>query len=445
MAASDVVLQRLMKDGWQPMNASQGCDFIGHLLTVKDLSQVAVLPVDWGLFVARIPGAANWSTLEHLVPTSQSSSLTANSADAAAERVKAAAPGERVDLIVSYLLERIAQTLRVPAADLDQFADLTALGVDSLIAVELRIWVQGDLDVELAVEQLFTTPSIRDLAGVIEQQLRGEDLASQTPERAAIDKERSRWIVCPQPRPEAQVQLFCFSYAGGGASAFKEWADELPVTIELNIVQLPGREDRLSEPLITDMATLVKAIAPEILAQANRPFAFFGHSMGAIVSHEVARRLAETEAKQPQHLYLSARAAPQLQERSEPLRFLGNEELMDRLHQTYGAVPEAIRKSAELQQVFLPILRADVELLETHTDASIVPLNYPITVFGGDSDPAISGAMLAGWKEQSSADFAQHEFPGDHFFIHTAREAVIATIAASLNNALSTRKHKSND
>ncbi|MEP1205831.1 MAG: SDR family NAD(P)-dependent oxidoreductase [Rhizobiaceae bacterium] len=433
MAASDVVLQRLMNDGWQPMNASQGYDFIAHLLTARDLPQAAVIPVDWGQFAQRIPGATDWSTLKHLIPIHASSPLTASSADAAAQRVKAAAPDERVDAISSYLLERIAQTLRVPAADLDQFAQLNALGVDSLTAVELRIWVQGDLDVELAVEQLFTTPNIRDLAIAIDQLLGGEVSMSTNSDGQSGHVDRSRWVLCPRPCPDARLRLFCFHYAGGGASAFNDWADAMPEDIELCVVQMPGREERMEETLMTDMPMLVDALTQEIMAYTDRPFAFFGHSMGAIVGYEVAHQLQAIGAVQPSHLFVSARAAPQLENRDEPLRFLDNQQFIERLHQTYGAVPEAIRKSPELQKVFLPILRADVELLETHDDEAKEPLGCPITALGGASDPAISAAMLAGWQERTTNRFEQLEFPGDHFFIHAERQIVITTLIDSLS------------
>ncbi len=433
MAASDVVLQRLMNDGWQPMNASQGYDFIAHLLTARDLPQAAVIPVDWGQFAQRIPGASEWSTLKHLVPGDRSSPLTASSAEAAAERVKASAPGERVDLICSYLLERIAQTLRVPAANLDEFGELSALGVDSLTAVELRIWVQGDLGIELAVEQLFTTPSIRDLAVVIDQLLGGETSAQTDSEEPNTGADQPRWVVCPKPRPDAKLRLICFSYAGGGASSFKDWADIAPEHIELCVVQLPGREDRLGEPLMHDMPTLVDTLTRELIAYTDRPFAFFGHSMGAIVGYEVACRLRALGAAQPRHLFVSARAAPQLEKNSEPMRHLDDDLFIERLHQAYGAVPDAIRNSKELQAIFLPILRADVALLETHIDAAPDPLDYPITALGGAGDPAISAAMLAGWQERTTARFAQREFPGDHFFIHAGRDAVMAAIVDCLS------------
>ena len=433
MAASDVVLQRLMNDGWQPINASQGYDFIAHLLTARDLAQAAVIPVDWGQFVQRIPGASDWSTLKHLVPTDRSSPLTANSSEAAAERVKTAAPGQRVDLICSYLLERIAQTLRVPAADVDEFAQLSALGVDSLTAVELRLWVQGDLGVEPAMEQLFTIPTIRDLAIEIDQMLGGEIPATTVADGHSAHVDRPRWVVCPQPRPDAQFRLICFPYAGGGASAFKDWADVTPQHIELCVVQLPGREERLGEPLMTDMSALVDVLTEEIMAYTDRPFAFFGHSMGAIISYEVACRLRAKGITGLEHLFVSARAAPQMEGNVESFGSLDNDQFIERLHQIYGAVPEAIRENVELQNVFLPILRADVELLETHTDVASNRLECPISALGGSSDPAISPTMLAGWRDRTSAKFVQHEFSGDHFFIHAEREAVMAVIVDSLS------------
>ena len=121
-----------------------------------------------------------------------------------------------------------------------------------------------------------------------------------------------------------------------------------------------------------------------------------------------------------------------MQDKSNPLRFLDDATFIDHLHRTYGAVPEAIRQSEELRKVFLPILRADVELLETYVEETSEPLNCPITVLGGKSDPAISKAMLTGWRTRTYSEFMQYEFPGEHFYINSERDAVIASILDDL-------------
>ena len=435
MAASDLVMQRLIKDGWQPMNASAGCDYMAQLLTAHDLPQAAVLPVDWKQFVASTPGANQWSSLKHCVLKEQVSPLVDNSAEVAAQNVRDAAPNQRVGLISSYLLKRIAQTLRVPATDLDELAKPGDLGVDSLNAVEVQIWVKSDLNVELGVEQLFTTSSIKDLAISIDQLLRGDPGGTKlgiTP----LSSNQTRWVICPHPRPAAKLQLFCFPYAGGGASAFKAWGETFSDQVELCLIQMPGREERLSEQLIKDMPQLVDTLAQEITAFSKKPFAFFGHSMGAIVAYETARRLESMRVSQPIHLFVSARAAPHLQENTDLLRFLDDETFVDRLQKTYGAVPEAIQKSPELRKIFLPVLRADVELLEKYEEVSSEPLDYPITALGGISDTAISRANLEGWQARTSAKFSHHEFPGKHFYIDDEREAVLAAITNDLAHSL---------
>jgi surfactin synthase thioesterase subunit len=177
-------------------------------------------------------------------------------------------------------------------------------------------------------------------------------------------------------------------------------------------------------------------MAKEVKTFSDIPYAFFGHSMGAIVAYEVARQLITGSGNQIKHLFLSARAAPDLQDNNDPLRFLDDEIFIDRLHQTYGAVPEAIRQSAELREVFLPILRADVELLEKYKEVMSEPLDCPISVFGGKSDPAISKGMLSGWRTRTNAVFMQHEFPGEHFYLNLEREAVIKTILNDLTHCL---------
>ena len=155
--------------------------------------------------------------------------------------------------------------------------------------------------------------------------------------------------------------------------------------------------------------------------------------MGAIVAYETACQLRNIGAHQPMHLFLSARAAPHIQEQSAQLRFLDDKALVDQLQQTYGAVPEAIRTNSDLRAKFLPTLRADIELLEKYEYLESEPLDCPITAIGGKDDPAITEEMLQGWRTHTSAQFKQYIFPGKHFYINAEYEKVIKMILNELH------------
>jgi medium-chain acyl-[acyl-carrier-protein] hydrolase len=101
----------------------------------------------------------------------------------------------------------------------------------------------------------------------------------------------SNWFLCQKPERRASLRLFCFPYAGGSASIFRGWAQHLPPTVEVCAIQLPGRGGRLLEPAITRMPRLIQAIAPAFVPYLDIPFAFFGHSMGTLISLELARYL----------------------------------------------------------------------------------------------------------------------------------------------------------
>ncbi|NKC10722.1 MAG: SDR family NAD(P)-dependent oxidoreductase [Gammaproteobacteria bacterium] len=433
MATSETVMRRLMNDGWQPMTAQQGCEIMAHLVSDGGMTQAGVIPLDWPTFVRRVPGASQWPVLSELVTSTDASKEDATSkAQALARQVKASSPNERHSLLTAYLLERIAQTLRVPASDLNGREALSNLGIDSLTAVELITWIRVDLAVEVAVEQMFSTPDIGELASVISKALAGGSPDIGPSDIGPLPPSTTSWITQPHPRPQARMRLFCFPYAGGGASAFRDWPQRLPEDIEVCVMQLPGREERLQESPVTQMSVLVDALTQALLAYVDKPFAFLGHSMGAIVSYEVARQLRTLEQAQPVHLFLSSRAAPQLAKGDQPLRFLPDQAFIEQLHHLYGAVPESIRRNADLQNVFLPILRADVTLLETHSFVPGDPLDCPITVFGGEQDRSISPTMLAAWREQTCASFTQQLFPGDHFYIVDAKDAVASAVAGQL-------------
>jgi medium-chain acyl-[acyl-carrier-protein] hydrolase len=232
------------------------------------------------------------------------------------------------------------------------------------------------------------------------------------------------------PNLQARLRLFCFPYAGGGTLSYRQWAAHLP-DLEITLVRLPGRERRLSEPPLTKLDALVKTLAAEILPYCDRPFAFFGHSMGGLIAFELARSLRRCDHPQPVHLLLSGCRAPHLPSLHLPIHSLSDADFIQELRR-YNGTPEAVLTNAELMQFFLPTLRADFTLIETYCHTAEPPLDRPITVFGGLQDAEINPEDLEAWRAYTTENFVRHLLPGDHFFMHSAQALLLQHIAYSL-------------
>jgi medium-chain acyl-[acyl-carrier-protein] hydrolase len=238
------------------------------------------------------------------------------------------------------------------------------------------------------------------------------------------------WIIYPKPNPQASLRLFCFPYAGAGASIFRTWHSFMTSEIEVCSLQLPGRESRIKEPLFTDLVPLLPALTSALIPHLDRPFIFFGHSVGALFSFEVARRLRHLQKPQPSHLFVSGRDAPQLPVLT-PIHQLPDSEFLAELHR-YNGTSANVLQHAELMQLFLPILRADLAINENYVYADDTPLNCPISVFGGQDDAIAPPDSLAAWRDHTSSNFSLRIFPGDHFFLKTQTEAISKAIFEDL-------------
>lgn len=252
-----------------------------------------------------------------------------------------------------------------------------------------------------------------------------------TPTVALDEAHSGRWLPRRQPHPEARLRLLCFPYAGKGASVYLRWHDELPPTIDVLPVQLPGREGRIKEPPAETLLPLTHQIADAMLPLLDRPFAVFGHSMGSLIAFEVVRRLRE-RGKHPVHLFVSGRGSPELPRRTPDLHRLPDDALVAALQGQYGGIPDAVRSDVALLQFFLPTLRADLKMLETYSLAPAAKLGCPITAFGGRADPHTTENDLRAWENSSAAAFRLRMFDSDHFFLNPLRAEVLREITADL-------------
>jgi medium-chain acyl-[acyl-carrier-protein] hydrolase len=244
----------------------------------------------------------------------------------------------------------------------------------------------------------------------------------------------SSWLHCPKPNPKSCLRLFCFPYAGAGASIFRTWIGQLP-SIEVFLIQPPGRETRLREPCFTKLDSFIRAFLPELLPYLDCPFVFFGHSMGALISFEVVRQLRRSRHLTPLHLFVSGRQAPQLPELDPPMHQLPRAEFLRGLR-SYDGTPESVLQNQDLMDLFLPILRADFSIIETYTYRAEVPLSCPISAFGGIQDSKVTLDRLGAWQDQTSSSFSLKMFPGGHFYLNHQSESLLATIMAVLEKII---------
>ena len=248
------------------------------------------------------------------------------------------------------------------------------------------------------------------------------------------------WLRRPHPNPLAKIRLITFPYAGAGASAYYPWANCLPPTIELGCVQPPGRESRLAEDAFTRIQALVRAAGEALLPYLDRPFVFYGHSLGALVSFELTRILGEQHGITPLHLFVSGHDAPHLASGRRPIYGLPDAAFVDELKRINGTPPEVFAHQ-DLMDLMLPILRADFEAAETYVYRSSRPVRCPISALGGLEDDFVSAERLKAWGSHTIGGFALHMFPGGHFYLNAHRRLLIEIIVRTLQRYLAVENH----
>lgn len=244
----------------------------------------------------------------------------------------------------------------------------------------------------------------------------------------------NNWLVRPSPA-NRRIRLYCFSFAGGSASTYLPWQAEIDPTIEVCPIQLPGRGMRMIEKPYTSFQQLIDALGPALIQecqQDQRPFAFFGHSLGGVVAFEVARYLAAHASPMPQRLIVSGCDAPQFPSPSKNLHLLSDDDLIKALAEYNGSPPEVLAHR-ELMRLLLPCIRADFCVSESYEYQNTPPLSIPITVFAGKQDPHVSGSDVIEWRKETTAACRLQWFEGDHFFINPERDLLLQSIAAELS------------
>lgn len=232
------------------------------------------------------------------------------------------------------------------------------------------------------------------------------------------------------PPSSAAVRLFCFPYAGGSARMFREWHDWCGPEVEVVAIELPGRGFHSRSPLIDNMSSMIERLLPALDPLLDKPFALFGHSMGALISFELSRTLRASGRKAPLHLFASGMRAPHLWTGYQ-IHTLPDRQFVEALRKLNGT-PAEILDDSSLLEMFIPILRADLRLSETYRYTLAPRLQHPITVFSGLNDITSPPEQLQEWQRHTRGGCALRLLEGDHFFIQQHAHLVAASILKSL-------------
>jgi medium-chain acyl-[acyl-carrier-protein] hydrolase len=235
---------------------------------------------------------------------------------------------------------------------------------------------------------------------------------------AAAGSPTKVWFPYWRPKPEARVRLFCFPFAGGTASILQRWSQTGFEGVDVLAAQYPGHETRIQEPLFRSVPALVETLGPILRPLLDRPFAFFGYSLGTHVSLELAHWLQREGAPAPLGLMLAA-SVPAHRRQPRRVYALPEEALIEELRR-YGGTPPQILAERELMQLILPVLRADFEMVDEYRRDPEPRLDLPLSVWGGQEDTDSPPKALESWRDHTRGHFALEVLPGGHFFLQTS-------------------------
>jgi len=235
----------------------------------------------------------------------------------------------------------------------------------------------------------------------------------------------NKWITCPEARPEARFRLFCLPFAGGGASIYRNWSGGLGPDVEVCAIQLPGRENRISDPAISALRPLSETVAHQLALHTSKPYFFYGHSMGGLLAFEILRCFQEQGYALPLTAFIGAHRAPHLPQRRPSFTGMHDSEFIKNISAFGGFEPE-ILANRELLDFLLPTLRADFEVCDGYQYESSSPLECPLVAFSGINDPEVPPADMDPWSEHSAYALRHVSLSAGHFFLKTHRDELLA-------------------
>jgi surfactin synthase thioesterase subunit len=242
-------------------------------------------------------------------------------------------------------------------------------------------------------------------------------------------------LVHKKDRPDARVRLICFTFAGSSAQIFYGWNDHVPEWLAVSGFEMPGHGSRLAEAPIDAHGAAAVEIADALEPYLDRPYALFGHCLGAALAYEATRVLSERGKPQPVRLFSSGARGPHLGIPIADVESMEDDEFIEHMHKAYSAPIEFLRHP-EMRPLFLPMVRADARMTQNYRYTPGPKVSYPVTAVAGETDPDVHGDHLTAWREHTSAGVTTRIYPGNHFFFLESAPRLLADLAAELEGDL---------
>jgi acyl transferase domain-containing protein/surfactin synthase thioesterase subunit len=425
--------------GTSPLSAEVALDILLRFLD-GELTQLAVCDTRWPDFLTQFSEAP--PLFRELVPASR-------------DAVGAAEIGETPERLIEVVRSHVGQVLGMESA-VPVSQPLNELGLDSLLAVNLANRLRQALKVPVPTALLLKGPSI---VGLVEELFGGASAPAathQTDESSTARVEGDGWLMFHHPNPGATTRLFCFPFAGGGAATFRSWVPHLDPRIELVAIEPPGRQTRLDEPPIRTMATFVGRLVPALLPFLDKPFAVYGHCLGALTLFETVRTLMRAHRRTPVHLFVSGARPPDELHRHqdfetkllaklltipgysvfEPVHRQPDEVFAEAMLQFNVLATESLLGDPELRRLLLPVIRAEFEMSSKYRYTAETPWDVPLTCLSGTRDAYVSPENARSWSRFTTRRFQLFMVDTEHFLIVDDDHFLIRVVNRELANPL---------
>ncbi|WP_009545082.1 type I polyketide synthase [Crocosphaera subtropica] len=317
---------------------------------------------------------------------------------------------EQEALLTAYVEKKVLKVLKLPSSEqINPEKSLSVLGFDSLMLMELKNLMEKELNITLSTKKLLNTITPEKLT----KELIGQLLTKETEDSISRKEDLPRnWLEFYQPQPQANYRLFCLHHLGGNASLFQKWSSELEPKVEVVPLQILRKSQNINQTNENQFHLLIEAMEKVLAPYLDKPFAIYGHSMGAIMAFELAQKLSQTQGKLLQHLFVSSSFSPQKINRVLKENQLSLEEILN-----VSEIPEEIRQDSSMMEEITSIFQVDLQLLKSYVYTKNSPLNCPISTFGGKGDPLIKQEDLLPWADHTHIGFRFMMFPGNHMFL----------------------------